>query len=294
MIASPLDSASHWLNWSNIIYVGGAALTVIAAMWVLYEARAVATGKREKYFLVSEFFAAGAAIISLIGTIGAIHFSNKVGQYKDADLKTYQTQAQVQIQQAKTDAAKAVKDAAVANQKAQEAGDHAAIVDAQNIALGGQVGKDAATARAAEAALDAKNKETSDFAHSLQQQQGVMAEQAKVSPQLTDFQIQQLAILLKPYAGSPVDINQTAETVVGRLASAIHAAFNIAGVKTNHRTMMGALYQGVSVGVHAPTDVPPIANALVMGLRQAGVDVHPVAVPDQVKAGGVTIFVGPN
>jgi hypothetical protein len=107
MIASPLDSASHWLNWSNILYVAGAVLTVVAAMYVLYENRAIALGRRVKHYFLSEIGVAAAAIVSLIGTIGAIHFSNAVGHIKDVDLVTYKTQAKIDIANATNEAAAA-------------------------------------------------------------------------------------------------------------------------------------------------------------------------------------------
>lgn len=87
MTVTPLDVASHWLNWANALYVGGAAMTVRAAMYLFYENRAIAAGKHVKHYLMSEFFAAFAAIVSLIGTMGAIHFSNRVSSIKDTDLK---------------------------------------------------------------------------------------------------------------------------------------------------------------------------------------------------------------
>jgi hypothetical protein len=288
MIAPSIDSASHWLNWSNVLYVGGAGLTVAAAMYVLYENRAIAAGKRVKYYVLSEIITALAAIISLVGTIGAIHFSNAVSHFKDVDLATYKTAADIKIAQAQTEAA-------TANQKAQEAHDRAVNAENENLKLGGLVGQDAIRARAAEAALEAKNKETSDFAHSLQQQQATMQEQAKVSPQLTPYQIQALANVLKPFAGQDVALHVTSDTVVARLGATIKMALDQAQITAkNYSTDMGALYQGVSVAVHDPNAVPPIANALVMGLRQAGIEVHPVAAPGMVPAGQVGIFLGPN
>ena len=80
-----------------------------------------------------------------------------------------------------------------------------------------------------------------------------MQEQAKVSPQLTSFQIQSLAALLTRYAGQDVSLHQTTDTVAGRLGATIKMAFN-----------------------------------------QAGINVHPIAVPNMVEAGQVAIFLGPN
>jgi uncharacterized membrane protein YkoI len=222
-----------------------------------------------------------SAIASLIGTIGAIHYSNQIGHLKDVDFSTYKTTAEVQINQAKADAARA--------------NENALRVAQDNIKLTGQVSTDATVARAAEAALAKANKETSDFAHSLQQQQATMQEQAKVSPVLTDYQIQNLAAVLAPYKGQDVILHSTADTTVLRLKRTIALALNMAGLTFKQNSIdVGTLYQGVSVAVHDPQDVPPLANALLMGLRQAGIDVHPVAVPQQVPAGQVAIYIGPN
>ena len=270
------------------MYSGGAGLTLVAAMWVLFENRAVALGKHVKFYLLSEIFVLTAASLGLIGTIGAIHYGNVVSHLKDVDLATYKATADANIAQAN-------KDAATANQKAQEAREAAAKVEQENALLGNSVEKNAEIARKAEADLAKANKETSDFAHSLQQQQTTMQEQAKVSPQLTAYQIQALASVLKPFAGQDVALHQTSDTVVARLGATIKMAFNQAGVTTKYyMTDMGALYQGVSVVVHDPKDVPPIAIALVMGLRQAGINVHPSAEPQMVPAGQIGIFLGPN
>lgn len=285
---SPLDSASARLWWSNAVYVSGAALTLLAAMLVFIERRLIAAGIRKRKILITEFIAVGAAIISLTGTIGAIHYSNLVSHLKDIDLDAYKTSAIVQISQAN-------KSAATANQKAQQAREVAAKVEQENTVLGGSVAKNAYAARKAEADLAKANKETSDFAHALALQHGIMAEQAKVSPELTPYQIQALSRLLKPYAGQDVALHTTAETVVRRLGAEIKMAFNSAGITTkDYSDDIDALYQGVSVVVHDPNNVPPIANALIMGFRQAGVNVHPVSAPQMVSAGQVGIFIGPN
>ena len=88
ILASPLDSASSWLNWSNALYVAGAALTVISATYILYESRAVALGLRPKRYLLTEIAVLVAAFIALVGTSGAVHFGD-FEQAKDADLKAY-------------------------------------------------------------------------------------------------------------------------------------------------------------------------------------------------------------
>jgi len=156
--------------------------------------------------------------------------------------------------------------------------------------LNGQVPPMPKKPEKAEAALAKANKETSDFAHALALQQQNMTMQAKVSPVLNQTQIAALANLLRGYEGQTVAVHMTLDTVVLRLANSIQAALQQAGIKPVGTMNAGATYEGVSVAVHGPQDVPPLANTLVLGLRQAGIDVHPVAAPDQVPAGQVAIF----
>jgi hypothetical protein len=263
-------------------------------MYVLFENRAVALGKRVKFYLLAEIVVLVAAFLSLIGTIGAIHYGNVVSRLKDADLSAYKTSADIKIVQAKLDAATAYKLAAdalsgagVANRKAEDA-------SLANTSLKIELAKHEGHEQAAETKLAAQNKETSDFAHALAQQQQNMAEQAKVSPILNQAQADNLANLLRPYAGQTVTVHMTLDTVVIRLGNGIQYALSHAGIKTSGSMMdAGATYQGVSVVVHSPQDVPPLANALVMGLREAGIEVHPVSI-DSVPKGQVAIYLGPN
>ena len=88
MTVSPLDSASSLLRWSNAIYLVGAALTLLAAMVVLIEKRLVASGRRERTTLLTEFIGVFVAIVSLVGTYGAVHFGDVVSHLKDVDLAT--------------------------------------------------------------------------------------------------------------------------------------------------------------------------------------------------------------
>jgi hypothetical protein len=288
VVTIQLPTASSLLLWSNRLYITGSLFTLASAAMILYEKHSKNHGQMLEWRLRTEIVVIVAAFLSFSGSIAAISFGNIVSHLKDVDLEAYKTSAGLKIALANTYAA-------TANQKAQEAREAAAKVEQENALLGGSVAKNAEIARNAEADLAKANKETSDFAHSLQQQQGVMAEQAKVSPQLTSYQIQALSRVLKPYAGQDVALHTTDETVVRRLAAEIHTAFIDAGITTkNYSTDMDALYQGVSVAVHDPNNVPPIANALVMALRQDGIDVHPVAAPNIVSAGQVGIFLGPN
>jgi len=279
-ITAPLDSASSWLTWSNVVYVGGAVLTLAAAMHVLYEKRAFASGKREQESFLSEAMVIFAATVSLIGTIGAIHFSNVVSKLKDDDLSQYKRGADLNI-------AQLTKDTGTANLAAEE-------LRKENTQLRIDLSKEQGHARQAEGKLAKQNKETYNYAHALAQQQAAMSDQAHVSPILTDFQIETLAILLRPFAGSDVSLHSTGDTTVLRLKVSIARALDKAGLtfKTNSIDI-GLLYIGVSVAVHSPQDVPPLANLLIEGLHNAGIDVHPVSLAT-VPAGQVAIYLGPN
>ena len=145
-----------------------------------------------------------------------------------------------------------------------------------------------------EAKLAAQNKENYDFSHALAFQQQTMAQQMHVSPILDATQIQRLAAILSPYAGQDVILHSTLDTTVLRLKQSIAQALYNADITFKQNSMdAGMLYQGVSVAIHSPQDVPPLANALVSGLRSAGIIVNPVAL-DTVPVGKVAIYLGPN
>jgi len=288
MIAtSPLDSASSWLWWSNIVYIGGAALTLGAAMVIFMEKRLIASGRRTGNLLITEFVVIGAAFVSLLGTTGAVHFGNTVSNLKDAELAAYEKAADLKIAQEQTATA-------IANQKAEEAKREALQTSQSNAELHIEVNKQEKQRLTAEAQLREQNTETMSFAHSLAQQQATMAEQAKVSPVLNAAQIEALSRLLSTYAGQDVILHSTPDTTVLRLKVSIAEALSKAGITfKQNSTDMGSLYQGISVVVHSPQDVPPLANALVAGIRQAGIEVHPVALVS-VPPGRVALYLGPN
>jgi hypothetical protein len=262
-------------------------LTLIAAMHVLYEKRAVTAGKRLKESFISEAMVILAATVSLAGTIGAIYFGSVVSKLKDDDLALYKKGADLNI-------AQLTKDAGIANQTAETAKLETQRVSQENIQLRLGLSKEQIQARRTEAELAKQNKETFDYAHALAQQQAVMTEQARVSPILTDFQIDRLADALRPYAGTDIILHSTLDTTVLRLQNGIATAFQKAGVTFKQNSMdAGALYQGVSVVVHSPTDVPPIANVIVSGLRAAGIKVNTVAM-EGIPPGRVGVYTGPN
>jgi hypothetical protein len=283
-VQSLSQSVNHW----QFIYIASATLALLSTFAIV--AFAFHWEQHKTALRFSNYLYVLFSLIAVIATIVIVVRTNSLDIEKDLQV----AQAQKDAAQAKKDAAKAISDAATANQKAQEANEHAANVEAENLKLGGQVGKDAVTARAAEAALEAKNKETSDFAHGVAIQQQNMAIQAKVSPTLTVAQAMSLANYLKPYAGQNVAVHMTLDTVVIRLGNGIQYALQQAGIKADGSSMdAGQTYQGVSVAVHSPQDVPPLANALVMGLRAQGIAVNPASDPS-VPAGTVRIYLGPN
>ena len=134
--------------------------------------------------------------------MGAIRYGNLVSSLKDADLAVYKADADLKIAQAN-------QGAATANQKAQEANDRAVTATNEGLKLQARVSSEAARAATAEQGLAKANKETSDFAHALAQQQGIMAEQSKVSPQLAPAQVQMLSNALQSFSGQDVDLQST-------------------------------------------------------------------------------------
>lgn len=205
-VTSPIDSASWWLNASNVIYVSGAVLTLAAAVHVLLEKRAVLTGKRSKESFWAEASVFLAALVSVIGTIGAIHYSNSLNKLKDLDLNRYEKQADVQIAQANTGAAKAISDAATANQQAQDAKLKAQETERSNISLKIELTKHEGQEKESEAKLTAQNQQTAQFVQGVAQQQQGMAQQMQATPSLGVAQIQIVADRLKPFSGRTITI----------------------------------------------------------------------------------------
>lgn len=287
LLVLSLDSASHLLRWSNIVYVAGAVLTLSSAALVLYEKRSKSQGVSLRWSFKTEILVIVAAFVSLIGTIGAIHFGSVVSHLKDTDLAKYKTTADAGIAQAN-------KDAAVANAIAQQAKSQAEETSKANLQLQIKLAKHEEHEQVGDAKLAAQNKENYDFSHALAFQQQTMAQQMHVSPELNESQIEAIAAILKPFAGQEIIIHRTSDTVVGRLGRSLAIAFTMANIKFPHYSIdMDQIYQGVSVVIHSPQNVPPLANALISGLRSAGIIVNPVAL-DTVPVGKVALYLGPN
>jgi hypothetical protein len=273
------QSLDHW----QALYIIAISLALISTFAMVF----FAFHKEHPFALkTSNYVYVVASVLAVVSTIVIVNKTKSLDAEKDRQSKAISDAAGVEVAKAQADAAKALSDAATANQKAEEA-------KTENLKLGGKVGQDDARARAAEAALEAKNKETNDFAHAVAQQQQGMAEQAKVSPVLNQTQAAALAGVLRPFAGQAVAVHMTLDTVVLRLGNGIQRALIQAGIKPSGSMDAGQIYQGVSVVVHSPQDVPPLANALVLGLRQQGINVNPAAA-ESVPAGQVAIYLGPN
>jgi hypothetical protein len=135
IVDSPLDSAAWWTSASNVLYITGAIFTALTAAWIVYETRAVALGKHQKFFLLSEILGAFAAIICVLGSIGAIYFGNTVSHLKDVALEAYKASAGVQIAQAQKDSAVANGQAAKANERAGNLEAEAARIENENLQL---------------------------------------------------------------------------------------------------------------------------------------------------------------
>jgi len=90
----------------------GRGLTLVAAVHVLVEKRAVLAGKRTQESWRAEALVFLAALVSVLGTIGAIHFGNVASKIKDDDLSRFEWQAKKDIAKAENDTAQAQNDAA--------------------------------------------------------------------------------------------------------------------------------------------------------------------------------------
>jgi hypothetical protein len=274
------QSLDHW----QALYIVSITLALLSTFAIVFFAfhKEHKTGSR-----FSNYVYVLASLLAVISTIVIVNKTKSLDAEKDRLSKASSDASDVKVAQAKADAA-------TANKIAQEAKDETAKIESENIKLGGQVTTDATAARTAEASLAKANKETSDFAHGIALQQQNMAQQAKVSPTLDANQALSLANYLRAYAGGTVAVHMTLDTVVIRLGNGIQYALQQAGIKSDGSSMdAGRTYQGVSVVVHSPQDVPPLANALVMGLRAQGIAVNPAA-DTSVPVGHVNIYLGPN
>jgi hypothetical protein len=277
LVTSPIDHASWWLSASNVVYVSGAVLTLAAAVHVLLEKRAVLTGKREKESFWAEASVFLAALVSVLGTIGAIHYSNTVSHLKDVALEQYKQQAGIQIAQAQADAAKAKSDAADANKNAADADSHLAGANQQ----AAEANKKAAEANvtAQQAVLD-KTKILND---NLQLQQQMAQEQnarqqiqQQIAARDLGAQSQQAIISqLRLSAHQDIDfIVYPGNTESDHLMRQIAYPFQQMGWDFHVAQPMGGSLQGIRIECDGQdSEVRKAANIIAAALRSSGLQI---------------------
>jgi hypothetical protein len=280
------QSLDHW----QALYIVAISLALISTFSMVF----FAFHKEHPVALrTSNYVYVIASLLAVLSTIVIVNKTKSLDAEKDRQAKIITDAANVKIAQANSDADAAKATAKIADQKAQEARAKAVEAENANLILQGKVATESTRAATAEAGLAKANKDTSDFAHAIATQQQNMQQQAKVSPVLDQAQVAALASVLRGHEGQSVAIHMTLDTVVIRLAQGIEAALQMAGITPSGSMDAGQTYQGVSVVVHSPQDVPPLADSLVLGLRQAGIEVNPASLPT-VPAGQVAIYLGPN
>jgi hypothetical protein len=296
-ISSPLDSASAWLTSSNIVYVAGAVLTFAAAVHVLWEKRAVLAGRRPKESFWAEASVVLAAVVSVLGTIGAIHFGNTVSHLKDVAREEFKTNAETQIAQANKEAANANSAAGVANQKAEETRLKAESIGKENSTLRIDLATHKTQEHEAETKLNAQNKELAQFTQGLAQQQQGMAKQMQAAPSLNEAQVNIITAALKPFAAKSISIHVMMDARSQRLAAQFQQAFVKAGIKIEgSSTDVGPNYVGVMVVVKNPSPQPhpPLADALISAIQSVGIQPHPAADPSISNTDEVRLCIGPE
>ena len=274
--ASPIDSASSWLWWSNFVYVCGAVLTFVAAMIVFIERRLIAAGKREKAMLVTEFFAVGAVILSFIGTCGAIYFGSVVSHLKDDDLTTYKKSADLQIAQANSNSADAEKKAEESRKAAEEARQRAEA--ARQRAEGIRASAEDARRNSLKAESDAEKSvidKEKILAENLQLQKQVEDERmarAQIEQRLAPRNLsgpaqQQMVAQLRPVLRQTVDIVlYPGNPESDNLARQIAYAFQQIGWEFHFAQPMGGSVQGVRIEYDGTDEAAKKAAGIIAAL----------------------------
>lgn len=298
-----VDSASHLLTTSNVIYVVGAVLTLSSAAMVMYEKNSKNKGIELRWGLTTEIVVIVAAFVSLIGTIGAIQFGRTVSHLKDVSLETYKTQAKIQIAQAEKDAetakanaAAAIQGAGVANQNAEDARLKADKTETENSKLKVEVMNHETAEAKANAELAAQTEKVNRFAQGVAAQQQGMAQQMQAVPTLGEPQIAEIANQLKPFAGQKISVHIMLDAHSERLGEQIERALKMAGIVITMGSVdVGPNYQGVIVGVKNPSPAPhpEFANALLNAFHSVGILARGIAFPN-LKDDEVGIYIGPN
>ncbi len=283
--ASLVDSASSRLLWSNVIYVSGAALTLLAAMLVFIERRLIAAGIRERTTLITEWAVIGAAIISFFGTIGAVRYGSLVSHLKDDDLAAYEASAQVQIAQANRDAANANSVAGIAYKNAADANNH--LADANSKAADANKQSADANKKAAEANATSQRAEldkTKILNDNLKLQQQIEQEQnsrqkieQRLAPRNLNGAIQQAMIVqLRPILPRDVDIVLYAgNPEADNLSHQIAWVFQQVNWGFHFAQPMGGSAQGIRIEYDGQDKTTTkAANIIAASLKSSGLEVN--------------------
>jgi hypothetical protein len=248
-----LDSASHSLAWSNVLYVVGALLTLGSAGMVLYEKRSRIQGLELRWGLATETIVIVAAFISFTGTVGALLFGHIVSGLKDAALTQYEKAADVKIADANS-----VADSArvLATQTAND-----------NLKLEQELQEHEAHERSYE-----------------QQQQATTKATHRTIPDPKEFS---LALEKLPKDVRVTLVQNLADDEAGRLLRQLYDIFVAAGFSPSRGGFMGSTSSDpVSIpGIHLHCTLDPSAdmmcNSLVKQFKAAGMK------PDRETAGSL-------
>jgi hypothetical protein len=276
IVNSPLDSAIWWTNASNVFYIVGAVVTALTAAWIVYETHAVALGKRQKFFLFSEILGAIAAIICVLGSVGAISFGNVVSRLKDVDLAKYEK-----------DAEKAKSDAATANQQAADA-------NLKNTQLKIQLGQHEADEKKTDAELAAQSQKNAQLAQAIADQQQKMAKTIHSYPEVDFVEWMKIADELSPYAGQKVIIRSTGDTDVRIIAVLLEQSLHQARIDVSGTVHVGEVYVGINVETNPNYEIVPLATKIIETLKAHGIPVRPGGSGSwEIPKGVVLIEIGP-
>jgi hypothetical protein len=237
----------------------------------------------------SNYIYLGAAWLAVISTVVIIAKTRSIDAEKDKQIGLFQSEAAIQIQQLKTVAAQAI-------QKAEEAKGKVEDTAKENSLLRIKVAKDEIETKKATTELSIQAQKSDQFVQTLAEQQHNMETQIKPVPSLSDQQIKTMAAELKPFAGQSVTISMMLDVHCARLGDQFHKVLDQAGIKVSgYGTVVGPLYQGISVVVRnpSPNPHPPLADALLKAMASAGINAKGVA-ERTIHADEVGIYIGPE
>ena len=285
------QSLGHW----QAIYIVSIVVALASTFAIVLFAFHI---QEHKFGLkVSNYIYVIASLLAVLATIVILNKTRSVDAEKDRQVRVATDAADLKIAQAKNDAAKALSDAATANQKAQEAQLKAEETSHADTSLKVELNKHEGQEKEVQNKLAAQEQQTAQFAQGVAQQQQGMAQQIQATPSLGPAQIDQIATLMKPFAGQSILIHVMMDAHSTRLADEFAQAFKMAGIEAAGPNIdVGRNYEGVMVIVKNPTPQPhpPIADALLNAIRSVGIVPKFVYAPDIPSANDVWLCIGPE